>query len=91
MYIKMKIFDFKFLLMNLLMNFPFIFSGGDQAMSGQIGYQAGAGYAFTGTISADLQYRDLKMKGSINSPPLVLTIDQAHFSGFLLTLHYLLK
>jgi hypothetical protein len=71
-------------------NFPFVFSGGDQSLSGQMGTQEGLGYAFTEKISAELQYRQLVMKGSINNPSLSLGIDQATFNGFLLSVRYLL-
>jgi opacity protein-like surface antigen len=73
------------------LNFPFIFTSGDQSMTGQMGYQVGAGYVMTENISVDAQYRTLKMKGSINNPALNLTIDEATFSGMILTVRYLFK
>ncbi len=69
-------------------NFPVVFSSGNQALSGLLGYQMGGGYELTENFSLHLDYRVLRMKGIIDVPPLKLTIEEATFPGFLFYINY---
>jgi opacity protein-like surface antigen len=71
-------------------NYPLAFGGGSgQSYTGLIGYQEGAGFTFTDRLSCELSYRVLRMKGSINSSGLNISVDEATFPGFILALHYM--
>lgn len=72
------------------LNYPLtLTSGSGESLSGLPGYQGGAGYAFTDRISLEASYRVVRLKGTIDSPPFNLVIDEASLSGYLLAIHYL--
>lgn len=69
-------------------NVPVVYSSGNQNLQGLPGYQAGIGYFLTEHFSLHLDYRVLRMKGTIDVAPLKLTIEEASFPGFILLLNY---
>jgi len=69
-------------------NFPFTSGSGD-ALNGLPGFQLGSGFAFNRHYASELSYRVLRLKGSIESPGLNIKVDEATFSGLILSLQYL--
>jgi hypothetical protein len=72
-------------------NYPFtIATGNGMSMTGLPGYQLGGGLFFTDSISGEFSYRTVRLKGTIEAPPMTpLEIDEASFSGFVFAVHYL--
>lgn len=72
-------------------NYPFTFASGEgMSMTGLPGYQLGGGFFFTEQISGEVSYRTIRLKGTIEAPPLSpLEIEEASFSGFVFAAHYL--
>lgn len=70
------------------LNFPMVFSSSTMKMQGLPGYQLGVGGRLTESLSIGLDYRVLRMKGTIDVPPMKLTIEEASFPGFILSVRY---
>jgi len=72
-------------------NYPFTFASEEgMALTGLPGYQLGGGFFFTESISGEVSYRTIRLKGTIEAPPMsTLTIDEATFNGFVFAAHYL--
>lgn len=69
-------------------NYPLVFSSSTMKMQGLPGFQLGVGGQLTERFSLELDYRVLRMKGRIDVAPMNLTIEEASFPGFILSVHY---
>ncbi len=69
-------------------NFPIVFSSSTMELQGLPGYQIGVGAKVWKQFSIELDYRVLRMKGTIDVPPMNLQIEEANFPGFVLFVHY---
>lgn len=70
-------------------NYPFIMTDSNADLTGLPGYQLGLGSSVTNHLGVRLEYRVLRMKGKIDVPnQLDMTIDEAQFPGFLLSVDY---
>ncbi len=71
------------------LNYPYIMSQNSAVdLTGQPGYQIGAGYAITQKLGVQLEYRVIRMKGSIKMPPTPLQIESGTLPGFVLSIDY---
>lgn len=64
-------------------------SSAEAEFSGLPGYQAGGGYVFTRSWSAEAAYRSIRIKGRFKTGTSELIVEKADISGFLLNLNYL--
>lgn len=70
-------------------NYPYIQSQNSNVeLTGQPGYQVGAGYAITQRLGVQVEFRVIRMKGSINMPPTPLQIESGTLPGFVLSIDY---
>lgn len=69
------------------LNYPFT-SGSGETLNGLPGYQMGAGVMFARHYASEISYRVLRLKGTIESPGLNIRVDEATFSGLIITVQY---
>lgn len=71
-------------------NYPYIRSENSGVhLTGLPGYQIGAGYSLSPRVAIQVEYRVIRMKGSIDMPPTPLRIESGSLPGFVLSIDYL--
>ncbi len=69
-------------------NYPYVMGSESVQLTGLPGYQVGAGAGLTKNLGMHLEYRMIRMKGSLNMPPTRLEVEEARMPGIILSVDY---